>query len=80
MRSALEERAIPYLDHFRSLDDIIPVLRTPVFRGVGLHCVGKMDEAIPLLQAERERLSLLDSDAPVISAWLSFIDELLENH
>ena len=80
VRSALEERAIPYLDHFRSLDDIIPVLRTPVFRGVGLHCVGKMDEAIPLLQAERERLSLLDSDAPVISAWLSFIDELLENH
>lgn len=80
MRPALEERAIPYLDQFRSIDDIVPVLRNPMFRGIGLHCIGKMEEAIPLLQQQRERLSLSDSDARAISARLRFIEELLEGH
>tara|TARA_R110000868_G_scaffold411752_1_gene708786 strand:- start:5293 stop:5412 length:120 start_codon:yes stop_codon:yes gene_type:complete len=38
-----------------------------------------MEEAIPLLQQQRERLSLLDSDTPAISARLRFIEELLES-
>ncbi|EDL60367.1 hypothetical protein [Gimesia maris] len=78
VRPALEDRAIPYLDQFCSIDDIVPVLSNPIFRGIGLHLVGKMEEAIPLLQQQRERLSLLDSDTPAISARLRFIEELLE--
>lgn len=80
VRPALEKLAIPYLDQFRSIDDIVSVLRSPMFRGIGLHCVGKMEEAIPLLQQQRERLSLSDSDDPAISARLRFIEELLEGH
>ena len=77
VRRALVERAIPYLDQFRSIDDVIPVLRHSFYRAIGLHVVGKTEEAIPLLQQERERALLLDTDVRAVSARLRFIEELL---
>jgi len=69
--------AVPYLDQFQTVADIIPVIRHPSFLGFALHHVGRSDEAIAALQRERERLKRLDTDNVDVATLLEHVDQLL---
>lgn len=74
---SLARVAIPYLDRFRTVADIVPVIRHPSFLGFALYHVGRFDEARSALQQERERLRKLDTSNKDISVLLERVEQLL---
>lgn len=70
--------AVPYLDCFQSVASIIPAIRHPSFLGFALHHVGRSDEAVPILQREKERLQQLDTKNNDVAALLAEVERLLD--
>ena len=77
VRPLLINVALPYLDRFQSVGDIIPAIRHPSFLGFALHHVGRRSEAITVLAKERERLRQLDTTDRRVASLLEHIDRLL---
>lgn len=69
--------ALPYLDRFRSLNDLLPEIRSPLFKAIATHHVHGNASSQPLLEQQRERLGSLNSDDDNVVATLRLIDELL---
>lgn len=75
--SALEDKAIPYLDEINSLKDLMPYVRRDFYLGATLWHIGEHEKATELLMAEKSRLSNIDDDTGRVSALLSYIDNIL---
>jgi hypothetical protein len=69
--------ALPYLDCFQTVADIVPVIRHPSFLGFALHHVGRSDEAVVVLQRERDRLRRLDTTNKDVATVLEHVERLL---
>jgi hypothetical protein len=69
--------AIPYLDRFQTVEDIIPAIRHPSFLGFALHHVGRIVEAIAALEKERDRLRRLDTSNEDVACLLQHVERLL---
>jgi hypothetical protein len=69
--------AIPYLDRFQTVADIIPAIRHPSFLGFALHHVGRTSEAVAVLSKERERLRRLDTTNTEVASMLEHVESLL---
>ncbi|HKA06523.1 MAG TPA: hypothetical protein VKD71_04645, partial [Gemmataceae bacterium] len=69
--------AIPYLDRFQTVTDLIPEIRHPAFLGFALHHVGRTAEAVIALQAERDRLRRLDTKDTNVRDLLAHVESLL---
>lgn len=70
--------AVPYLDRFQTVADIIPVIRHPSFLGFALHHVGRAGEAVAALQRERDRLRRLDTTNRDVATLLEHVERLLK--
>ncbi len=77
---ALLKVAIPYLDRFQSVSDIIPVIRHPSFLGFALNYVGRFEEAVVALKGERHRLMELGSSNKDVAVLLEEVERLLANN
>lgn len=77
VRPLLESIAIPYLNQFTSIATMIDAIKHPMFLGPALHEVGRVEEARPILLAQRDRLAAIDSNELVVTARLERIEELL---
>lgn len=77
VRGLLVNTAIPYLDQIQQVADMIPIIKSPGFMGLALHYVGRVEEARPLLEQERDRLVASGSSERPVVARLNQIDELL---
>lgn len=73
----LIDRAIPYLNQFQTIEEMIPWLKHPLSLGMALHHVGRVDEARPILQQERTRLMSIRDDSHELTAIIHRIDRLL---
>lgn len=78
VRPLLLEVAIPYLDRFQTVSDIIPFIRHPSFLGFALHHVGRIEESRVALEKERIRLKQLDTTDESVSALLDNVEKLLQ--
>jgi hypothetical protein len=70
--------AVPYLDRFQTVADIIPVIRHASFLGFALHHVGRSMEAAAALQKERDRLRGLDTTNKDVATLLEHVERLLK--
>ncbi|MFO0968828.1 MAG: hypothetical protein U0793_25010 [Gemmataceae bacterium] len=70
--------AVPYLDRFQKVDDIVPVIRHPSFLGFALHHLGRSEEAVAALQRERARIRTLDMSNKDVAALLEHVERLLK--
>ena len=77
---ALLKVAIPYLDRFQSVADLIPVIRHPSFLGFTLYHAGRWDEAVAALQQERDRLRRLNTTNSDVATLLTEVERLLEQN
>lgn len=77
VRDLLVSTAIPFLDQFRQVADMLPVIKNAGFMGLALHHVGRTDEARPLLEQERDRLTATGSTERVVTANIERINGLL---
>ncbi len=77
VRELLINSAIPYLNQFQTIENLIPVIRRPGFMGLALHHVGRVAEAIPMLEQERDRLVAMGSSDRLVTANIERINELL---
>jgi hypothetical protein len=77
VKPLLLEFAIPYLDKFQSVADIIPAIRHPSFLGFALYHVGRTAEAREALRKEKERLRHLDTTNEEVATMLEHVDKLL---
>ena len=73
----LTSMALPYLDRFQSLNDLLPEIRSPLRIAIATHHVHGSAISQPLLEQQRERLSSFNSDDENVVATLRLIDELL---
>ncbi len=71
--------AVPYLDRFQTVADIVPVIRHPSFLGFALHHVGRSEEAVAALQREKDRLRRLDTKNKDVATLLEHVERLLEH-
>lgn len=76
--SALEERALEYLDNISRMDDFIPYLKRDFYLGAALWHTNKKEQAENLLESERLRLSNISDDTGRVSALLNYIDNILK--
>ncbi len=51
VKGALIDKAMPYLSQFKSLSDLVPMLKSKLFLGAALYRVGQKDQAQALLQS-----------------------------
>ncbi len=79
VRKLLTDTAIPYLDQLQQVTDMLPIIKRPGFMGLALHHIGRIDEARPLLQQERDRLLAVESSDPMVIAYTERINELLQS-
>jgi hypothetical protein len=77
VRPLLVEKAIPYLDGIRTVDDMIPLIRHPLPLGFALYHVGRFEESHQLFQEQEARLSHLNSSDNSVVLTLQRIRELL---
>ena len=73
----LESVAIPYLEQFQTLNDLLPEIRSPLSKALATHYVLGREAGHALLEQQRERLGAIDSDDAKVVATLQLIDELL---
>jgi len=66
--------ALPYLDQFQAVPDILPVIRHSSFLGFALHHLGRTAEAEVILRSERERLIRFRSNDPDVTALLGHVE------
>ncbi len=78
VRGLLEQKAVTYLDQFQKFEDMLPVIKNPMFLAIALHQVGRVDEARPLLEQQRERLARTGSEERSVTVRMQRIDELLQ--
>ncbi len=69
--------ALPYLDRFQSLNDLLPEIRSPLYSAIATHHVHGSAISQPLLEQQRERFGSFNSDDENVVATLRLIDELL---
>lgn len=69
--------ALPYLDRFQSLEDLLPEIRNPLYRAIATHHVKGIASSQPLLEQQRERLDSLNSSDENVLATLRLIGDLL---
>jgi len=69
--------AIPYLNQFQSLSDLLPEIRNPLDKAIATHHVLGSARSQLLLEEQRERLCALNSDDENVVATLRLIDEVL---
>lgn len=77
IKPALVNKAIPYLEKVMSIDAMVPLIRNKTYLALALSKVGKVDQAMPLLVAEKQRLSKLGSGDRKVAALIKHIDSLL---
>lgn len=73
----LKKVAIPYLDRFQTVEDLIPAIRHASYLGFALHHVGRHAEARIALERERERLKRLDVTNEDVASLLGDVERLL---
>lgn len=73
----LKSIAIPYLNRFQSLADLLPEIRNPLYKAIATHYVHGHSRAQSLLEQQRERLGSLGSNDEDVVATLRLIEELL---
>jgi len=69
--------AVPYLDRFQTVADLVHVIRHPSFLGLALYYVGRTAEAVEVLRVERERLRGLDTSDRRVGVLLAHVESLL---
>jgi hypothetical protein len=69
--------AVKYLDQFQAIEDMLPIIKSPMFLGIALHQIGRIAEALPLLEQQYERLSATGSSERTVTARLEHIGKLL---
>jgi len=72
----LSEVAVPYLSQFRTLRDLLPVIRNPLYLAIAMHLVNKNSESRLLVNQQRVRLEAVADDEDVI-ATRNLLDSLL---
>lgn len=72
--------AVPYLEQFTTLSDMLPFIRNPLQRAIATHFVGGRTAAHELLKQQQLVMEGLDAGDEIVAAMKSFIDELLEAH
>jgi hypothetical protein len=77
VKSRLIDLAVPYLNALQTVADMVPMIKDDGFEALALCQIGRSDDARPLLERERERLTRLDQSNPENAIWLKRIDELL---
>lgn len=50
-------KALPFLDGIRTIEDLLPFIRHDLMRGLALHAIGRVNEARPLLEKQRQQLA-----------------------
>ena len=78
VQPALVDKAVPFLDRIRTLQDMIPVVKSKLYLGLVLARCGQSESAYPLLKDERDRLSRLDSSDETVIAFLNLLNAFLE--
>lgn len=77
VKPLLASVAVPYLDQFHNVLDLLPEVRSPLHRAIALHEVKGIEASADLLRQQRDRLLRLNSaDASVVST-LQLLEELL---
>jgi hypothetical protein len=79
-KPALLEKALPFLSKITTLQDMMPFIKSPFYKGVTLWLVGSKEDARPLLESELQRLSLIRDDSGKIATSIYFIKSLLTPH
>lgn len=74
---ALEEKALPYLDSINSLQDLIPHIYRNFYLGASLWHLGQRTKALEILNAEKERLSVIPDETGKVHSLVSYITNLI---
>lgn len=75
----LKSVAIPYLDRIRTLKDLLPQIRSPLYRAIAIHQIEGRDASLPLLAQQRQRLATLKVFDENVAATLDLIDKLMSS-
>ncbi len=75
----LSSIAIPYLNQFSSIRDLLPHIRSPLYKAIALYHVEGPDKSLELLKKQKQRLTALDSPDASVVATLQLIDELMSS-
>ncbi|MFG0266672.1 MAG: hypothetical protein ACF8AM_16225 [Rhodopirellula sp. JB055] len=69
--------AVPYLDRFQNVRDLLPGVRNPLHKAIALHEVEGIEASTEQLKRQRDRLSGLNSSDKSVVSTLQLLDELL---
>ena len=72
----LAKIAVPYLSQFKTLRDLLPVIRNPLYRAIGMHLINGDSESRQLVSLQRTRLEAIADDDNVVAA-RKLLDSLL---
>jgi len=72
----LSEVAVPYLSQFKTLRDLLPVIRNPLYRAIAMHLVNNDSESRLMVSQQRFRLEAVADDEDVVAA-RKLLDALL---
>lgn len=68
--------AIPYLSEFRTLGDVLPAIRNPLYRAIAMHLVNNNSESRQMVNQQRARLEAIADDENIVAA-KKLLDSLL---
>ena len=74
----LVQFAVPYLDQIRSLEEMVPVIRSPLYRATAMFLVNKNDETREMVQQQRVRFQGMGNEEAVVAV-RDFLDSLLDS-
>jgi hypothetical protein len=77
VKPLLLQKAIPYLDQISTIEDMIPLIKNPLFLGFALHHIGQTEAARRILREQSERLSRLNSSDKNVVIRLQRVYDLL---
>ncbi|MFN0214193.1 MAG: hypothetical protein ACKVT2_08050 [Saprospiraceae bacterium] len=77
IRSLLINIAIPYLNQFGSLDDIIPFVKNKLMKGIGLVHLGQKEQGFEILNNELNRLQSLNSSDITVVSYIEYIKKII---
>ena len=75
----LVSKAIPFLDGFESLRDLLPYLDGAFYTGMALWELGEKDRAAEMLREEKEWLETIDDDSGHVASRVACIESLLRS-
>lgn len=72
----LAQFAIPYLDAIRNLEEMVPLIRSPLYRATAMYLANKNAETREMVQQQRVRFQGMGNDESVVAV-RDFLDSLL---